>query len=594
MIRFCWALLGALTFVLLTGPASAEPAHGIAMHGAPKYPAGFAHLAYADPAAPRGGTLRLAATGTFDSLNPYTVKGSSAAGTNYMYQTLLARVWDEPFTLYGLLAESVEMPPDRAWVAFTLRPEARWSDGTPVTVDDVEFSLQTIRTQGKPNSRATYKRIDHVERFGERGVRFVFTDNENQELPLLVGGFLPILSKAYWETRDFQSASLDVPVTSGPYRIESLDPGRSIVYARVADWWGDGLGITAGHYNFDRIRFDYYRDQGVAVEAFKAGDYDLRYEFSAARWASAYDFPARDDGRVTATEFRHGIPSGLSGMAFNLRRAKFQDLRVRRALALAFDFEWVNKTLLHGAYTRTASLFDNSAMAPEGPPSVVELKLLEPWRGQIPEEVFGTPYVPPATDGSGNARANLREAAKLLREGGYEVRDGALVDPQGAPFTFEIVLRRQSNEKIALAFARNLEKLGVEAKVRLVDSTQYQALIEEYDFDMAFRRWGVTLSPGNEQQNYWSSTAAQSPGSRNETGVQSAAVDALIAAVLAAEDRDELVAAVRALDRVLMWSQVAVPLYHRAGFNVAYWNRLDLPATISTYGPVLETWWAKE
>ncbi len=592
--RLVVALVAAPLAVTLAVGAAAQPKHGIAMHGETRYPADFRHLDYVNPGAPKGGTLRLAVVGTFDSLNRNIVKGTPAAGANFYTQTLLQRVWDEPFTLYGLLAETVEVPEDRSWVAFTLRPEARFSDGTPVTVDDVVFSLETIRTHGRPNSRATYKKVVKIAYLGERTVKFIFADGSDRELPLLIGGFLPILAKHYWPDRDVTEPTLEPPVGSGPYVVAKVDPGRSIVYRRDPDYWGKDLPISAGHHNFDEIRYDYYRDAGIALEAFKAGEYDHRYEFSANRWATAYDFPAAADGRVTRTMFDHGIPSGLRAFAFNLRQPMFQDRRVRRALALVFDFEWINKTLLQGAYERTGSMFDNSDMAPSGVPAGAELALLEPWRGQVPDDVFGAPYAPPVTDGSGNDRSNLRRASALLKKAGWQVRDGALVDGDGKPFAFEILLRSQSSEKLALAYKRSLERLGIEAVVRLVDSSQYQARLEDYDFDMAIRRWGVTLSPGNEQQNYWSSVAAASPGSRNAVGVANPVVDALIDALVGARTREDLVAAARALDRVLMWEQYVVPLYHQGGFRVAYWNTLAHPEVISIYGPVIETWWAKE
>lgn len=569
----------------------AGPEHGIAMHGSPKYAAGFTHLDYANPDAPQGGTLRLAAVGTYDSLNPHIVKGVPAAGLSYIHETLLRRVWDEPFTLYGAIAESVEVPEDRGWVAFTLRPEARFSDGTPITVDDVIFSLETIRTHGRPNSRATYKQVVDVQTMGERTIKLVFNDNTNRELPLLIGGFLPILSKTYWSGRDFTETTLEPPVGSGPYVIEAVDPGRSIVYRRNPDYWGNDLALGAGHFNFAEIRYEYYRDAGVALEAFKAGDYDQRYEFSANRWETGYDFPAADDGRVVLKTFDHGIASGLRGFAFNLRRPLFQDRRVRRALALAFDFEWVNTNLLQGAYERTASMFDNSTMAPIGPPTDAELRLLEPWRAQLPEEVFGPSYEPPVTDGTGSDRRNQRAATALLREAGWRVADGKLVDADGRPFQFEILLRSQSNEKIALSYKNNLERLGIDVDVRLVDSSQYQARLEAYDFDLAIRRWGVSLSPGSEQQNYWGSVRAASPGSRNEVGVANPAVDAVIDALMAAHTRDDLVTAARALDRILMWEQYTIPLYHQGGFHVAHWAKLAYPEVTSIYGPVIETWW---
>ncbi len=579
---------------LLAAGAMAEPKHGIAMHGEPQYPPDFRHLSYANPDAPKGGELRLGSVGTFDTLHGHIIKGSPASGSNLYTETLLQRVWDEPFTLYGKLAQFVEVPEDRSWVAFTLNPLARWSDGSPVTIDDVIFSLETIRTHGRPNSRATYNKVVGIERPGERTVKFLFADGSDRELPLLIGGFLPILSKTYWQDRDFTQSTLEPPLGSGPYVVDSVDPGRGIVYRRNPDYWGKDIPVNAGHFNFDVIRYDYYRDSGIALEAFKAGDFDQRYEFDANRWATGYDFPAAQDGRVILKEFDHSIPSGLRAFAFNLRRPMFQDRRVRRALAAVFDFEWINKTLLQGAYERTGSMFDNSDMAPVGVPAGAELALLEPWRDQLPPEVFGPPYEPPATDGSGSDRASLRLATALLKEAGWQVTDGKLVDGAGRPFAFEILLRSSSNEKLALAYKNTLARLGIDVAVRLVDSSQYQARMEQYDFDMAYRRWGVSLSPGNEQQNYWSSIAAASPGSRNAVGVSSPAIDAIIDALVGAQKRTNLVDAARAIDRILMWEQYVVPLYHQGGFRVAYWNKLAHPEVTSTYGPVIETWWVRQ
>ena len=594
MHRTAIMLAAVVAAILAIQPASAEPSHGLAMHGTPKYAADFRHLDYANPNAPKGGTLRLAATGSFDTLNPYVIRGRAAAGASFLYETLMQRVWDEPFTLYGLIAESVEVPDDRSWVTFTLRPQARFSDGTPITVDDVIFSWETIRTQGRPNSRTTYNKVARVERPGPRQVKFIFAaDEANRELPLLIAGFLPILSKAYWQDRDFAETTLEAPVTSGPYQIDRLDPSRGVTYRRNPDYWGRDLPVNAGHYNFDVIRYEYYRDGGVALEAFKADDYDFRYEFDATRWATQYDFPAANNGKVTREVIEHGIPSGLRGLAFNMRRPLFSDRRVRQALMLAFDFEWINANLLHDGFVRTAGLFDNSDLAPVGAPGGAELALLEPWRNALPAEVFGAPFRPPATDGSGNDRTHLRAASRLLAAAGWRVVDGKRVNATGAPFSFEILLLNPTNERIALAYKRGLERLGIEVRVRLVESAQYQALIEQFDFDMAFRRWGVTLSPGNEQQNYWSSRTADSPGSRNAAGVANPAVDALIAALVGAADRAALVAAARALDRVLMWNYYVVPLYHAEGFRIAYWDTLARPPTIPIYGTVMETFWAK-
>ncbi len=575
------------------GPAWAEPRHGIAMHGAPKYAADFAHLDYVNPDAPKGGVMRLAATGTFDTLNPNVIKGTKAAGLSLTNSTLMARVWDEPFTLYGLVAESIDVPDDRSWVAFTLRDGARFSDGSPITVDDVIFSWETIRDKGRPNSRSTYGQIDRAERVGSNGVKFVFKGGvDNRELPLLIAGFLPILSQAYWTTHNFEETTLEPPVGSGPYIIASVNPGRNIVYRRDPDYWGADLPVNVGLHNFDEIRYEYFRDSAIALEAFKAGDLDYRFEGRPEWWATRYDFPAARDGRVSLDVVEHNIASGLRAMAFNLRKPLFADRRVRRALMLAFDFERINQDLLHNGYARTNSLFDNSTLRPTGMPSGAELALLEPWRDQLPAEVFGAPFAAPVTDGSGADRRALREATRLLADAGWRVTDGQLRGADGAPFSFEILLNGQSNERIALAYARRLERLGIDANVRVVESAQYQEVLERFDFDMVFARWGVSLSPGNEQQNYWSSENADAPGSRNLAGIADPALDAMIGAVMAAQDADELATATRALDRILMWQHYVIPLYHAPAFTIALWDTIERPQQVPIYGTVLETFWA--
>lgn len=579
----------------LVAAQDATPSHAIAMHGSPAYGADFSRFDYVNPEAPHGGTLRLAALGTFDSLNPYIVRGKAAVGLHHGYttyfETLARRSRDEPFTLYGLLAETIAMPEDRAWVEFTLRPEARFSDGTPVTVDDVVFSWETLKAHGYPNARATWSRVARVEPTGERRVRFTFADTSDREMPMLVAGFMPILSKGWWAGRDFTQTTFDAPVASGPYVVDSVDPGRSITFRRDPDYWGDGLAVTAGQFNIAEIRYDYYRDEQIAFEAFKAHGTDYREEGDAARWATRYDFPAARDGSVIAEVLEDGTPSGLSALVMNLRQPRFADRRVRRALTLAFDFDWINQTLLHGGYERTSGMFTGSDLAPNGPPSPGEVSLLTPWKAQIPEQVFGPAYDPPSGDGSGRNRANLREAAGLLEEAGWRVVEGVRRNADGRPFTFEITLRQPSNQKIALAYARSLERLGIEARVRLVESAQFQALMDDYGFDMVFGFWGVTLSPGNEQQNYWSSLTANQPGGRNWAGVADPAIDAMIDALGAARTREQLVDAARALDRVLMWNNYVIPLYHDPGQRIARWQEVRRPATVPLYGQSVETLW---
>lgn len=590
------AALVVLAGVTQAAPlAIAAPSHAIAMHGTPKYPAGFSQFDYVNPDAPKGGDFRLHAIGTFDTLNPYVIKGKAAAGLHhgfgYFFETLTRRSRDEPFSLYGLLAESIEMADDRGWIEFTLRSEARFSDDTPVTVDDVIFSWRILKEHGSPNARATWSRVATVEQTGPRRVRFTFADNSDRELPLLVAGFLPILSKSWWQDREFTETTLDRPVASGPYVIDGLEPGRNIVYRRNPNYWGRDLAANRGQFNVDTIRYDYYRDDSVALEAFKAGDYDYRGEGDAARWATQYNFPALTEGRAVRETIENGTPSGLRALAFNLRRPLFADRHVRQALTLAFDFEWLNRALLHQGYARTTGMFSKSALAPMGAPSPAEMKLLEPLREQIPPEVFGPRFQPAATDGSGRDRTNLRRAATLLKEAGFTVRDDVLRTREGAPFRFEITLRQPSNERIALAYARNLKRLGIEARIRLVESAQFQGLIDSYDFDMVFGFWGVTLSPGNEQQNYWSSLTANQPGGRNWAGVADPAVDAMIAALGAARTREELTSAARALDRILMWNYYVLPLYHDAGQRIAYWRKLSRPDTVPVYGVRPETFW---
>jgi len=569
--------------------------HAVAMHGAPRYGPDFAHLDYANPDAPKGGALRMAVVGSFDSLNPFIVAGRSAAGgRGYHFPSLLARSWDEPFTLYGYVAETIEMPADRSWVTFHLNPAARFHDGTPITVDDVIFTMEQLRTHGLPSYRRNYDRIDSVERVGEHGVRFNLTDEADRETPMILG-LMPVISRAWYGEHPIDRSGLQVPLGGGPYRIAAVDPGRSITYARVEDWWAADLPFFRGQHNFDTIRFDYYRDADVALEAFKSSVYNFRREYSAEDWATRYDIPAARDGRMTLLTLPHDRPSGMNAFVFNTRRPLFADPRVRQALAYAFDFDWVNETLLHGQYDRITGLFTNSILAPEGPPEGRELALLEPFRGQVAEAVFGPPYAPPATGGRGGLRGNLRTARDLLAEAGWTVRGGALVHAgTGQRFAFEILLRHAADERVALAYARNLARLGIDATVRTVDSAQYASRAETFDFDMTINFWNVTLSPGAEQDYYWGSRSAGIEGSRNLPGVRDPVVDALIDRLEDAATYEDLTAAARALDRVLMWGHYFVPLYYLDRDYVAYWGDLGRVTDVDPlYGMVIEAWWAE-
>lgn len=578
----------------VAAPGSAVTvSHGIAMHGALKYPAGFHHFDYVNPAAPKGGTLKMYSLGGFDSFNAFIVKGTPAPGVGMLFDTLLVSAADEAFSEYGLLAETIEAPENRAWVAFTLRKQARFHDGTPVTAEDVVFSFNTLREKGDPFYRLYYANVTKVEAEGPLKVRFTFDGADNRELPLILGQ-MPVLSKAYWKTRDFSASTLDAPVGSGPYRVKAFEAGRYVVYERVKDWWAKDLAVVKGQYNFDEIRYDVFRDETVALEAFKAGAYDLRTEAVAKQWATAYEFPARAEGKVRLKLFENHMPSGMQGFVFNQRRPMFEDPRVREALGYAFDFEWANQNLFYGQYTRTRSYFDNSELAATGLPSPEELKLLAPWRGKIPEEVFTKIYMPPTTEGTGSQRANLRYALDLLQQAGWDVKNGVLTNAKtGKAMSFEILLGSPTFERVVLPYVQNLKRLGITATVRTVDAAQYQNRVKSYDFDMVVMVWGQSMSPGNEQREFWGSGAADQPGSRNIAGLKNPAVDALIDAVVKAQTREELITATRALDRVLQWSYLVVPHWHFPATRLAWWDRFGMPDVVPDKGVDLMTWWAK-
>ena len=564
--------------------------HGMSMYGDLKYPAGFTHFQYANPDAPKGGDVKLATLGTFDTLHPFVLKGVAAVGLGEVFDTLVVGSFDEPFSQYGLVAETIEVPADRSWVAYTLRPQARFHDGSPMTVEDVIWTFETLKAKGQPFYRSYYAQVVKAEKLAERKVRFSFGPGDNRELPLIVGQ-LPVLSKAYWSKRDFEKTTLEPPLGSGAYRIESFEAGRSITYRRVKDYWAAKLPVKVGQDNFDTIRYDYYRDANVAIEAFKAGQYDLRLENVAKNWATAYTGPAVTQGLIKKDELKNEIPTGMQAFVYNTRRPVFQDARVRRALAYAFDFEWTNKNLFYGAYTRTKSYFSNSELASTGRPGPEELRVLEPFRGQVPDEVFTKEYQPPASDGSGNIREGAREALRLLGEAGWTVKGGKLVNARGEPLEFEILIDEPTWERIALPFVKNLERLGVVARVRTVDAAQYQKRLETFDFDLVVAVWRQSLSPGNEQLDFWGSQAARTNGTRNLAGIRDPVVDKLIELVIQAPDRKSLVARTRALDRVLLWGHDVIPHWHIQVFRIAYWDRFGRPALAPKYAFGLDTWW---
>jgi len=574
-----------------TGNADGAATHGMSLFGDLKYGPDFKHFDYVNPDAPKGGTMRYSAIGTFDTLNPFVIKGIPAAGIGGIFDTLTVRSEDEPSSEYGLVAEKIELAPDKFSVLYTLRKEARFHDGTPMTPEDVVWTFETLRAKGQPMYRSYYGDVTKAEKEGERGVRFSFKSADNRELPQIIGE-MPVLSKAYWSGHDFANTTLDSPLGSGPYKIESLDPGRSITYRRVADYWAANLPVNKGRHNIDVIRYDYYRDGTIALEAFKAGQYDVRQENVSKNWATGYDSPALRSGLIKKEQIPHQRPSGMQGFAFNLRRPLFQDPRVREALAYAFDFEWSNKNLFYDAYTRTRSYFDNSELAATGVPQGEELKILEKFRGQIPEEVFTTEYDPPKYDGSGNIRDGLRAALKLLKEAGWTFKSEKLVnDETGQPFEFEIILVQPEFERIVLPFKKNLERMGIDARVRTIDPAQYEKRMQTFDFDMAVVAFGASQSPGNELRDDWGSAAADEPGSQNVIGIKSKVIDQLIEELIKAPDRASLIAHTRALDRVLQYGYYVIPHYHVAAFRVAYWDKYRRPAISPKYAVGLDTWW---
>ena len=586
-------LIVTLFITFFTSASFAEKTHGIAMHGKPKYEESFTHLDYVNPNASKGGVVRFGSYGSFDNLNRVAFKGSKAAGLGYVNDTLMRRVWDEAFSLYGLIAEFVEMPEDRSSVTFYLNPKATFHDGSPITRDDVLFSLETFQTKGTPNQKKTYGKVVSTELIGSHGIKMVFVNNEDKELPLIVAGFLPIIPKKYYENIDVTKTFLDIPLGSGPYTIESLDPGRQIKYKRVENYWARDLPVNKGLYNFDTIIYDYYKDSNVLVEAFKVGEYDFRREYNVKRWLSEYEFKAVDSGEVILKEMNNDRPVGMNGLVMNTRKNIFNNRNVRLALSYAYDHEWINKTIYQNAYVRTDSFFDNSPLSSSGLPSDAELKLLNPWRDQIPSEVFTETFTPPKTDGSGNARENLLQAKEILQEEGWIIKNDKLTK-DGQEFKFEFLIVSPSDEKIALAYQSNLKKLGITMEVRTVDSSQYQARLLNYDFDMIKRYWGVSLSPGNEQQFYWGSEVGKKDGSRNYPGINSPAVDALIEKLISAKNREELTTAIHALDRVLLWGHYVVPLYHSNKDRIAYWDFFEYPEKIPLYGIVIESWWVNK
>jgi peptide/nickel transport system substrate-binding protein len=587
------ALAAIALVVFLSANCDAEPQHALAMHGEPLYPPGFDHFAYADPNAPKGGRLTIGLLGTFDSLNPLIVRGTAPQQMrNYIVESLLARGQDEPFTLYGLLAEKVETDDARSFVTFYLDPRARFSDGTPVRVDDVLFSWRLLRDKGRPNLRYYYGKVARAQKLNERAVRFEFSETTDRELPLILG-LMPVLPAHATDAEHFEETGLKPLMGSGPYRIAEMNPGESIVLKRSFDYWGRDLPVNRGLYNFDEIRFDYYRDANTWFEAFKRQLYDVRIETDPGRWTTQYDFPAARTLGLVRESAVSAEPRPMFAFVFNARRPIFADIRVRAAIVELFDFEWANAKLYYGAYRRTASFFEASELSARGRPADArERALLAPYPDAVAPDVLEGRYQPPVSDGSGRDRERLKRALELFAQAGWVLREGTLISRAGnEPFRFEIMVSSRDEERLALGFSTMLRRAGVTAAVRFVDGTQFERRRQTYDFDMMPYTWQQSLSPGNEQSFYFGSASADTPGTRNYMGARSKAIDAMCAVIVAAHAREDLVAAVRALDRLLMSGIYVVPLYHLPQIWIARWPWIKRPDTPPLTGPLTESWW---
>ncbi len=594
LLATAWALGGVAH---AQTPITSQVTHGIAMHGEPALPANFTHLPYADPAAPKGGKLTLGFQGTFDSLNPFNIRaGSTAQGlSGNVYQSLMARNWDEPFTLYGLVAQSIETDEARSYVTFRLNPLAQFSDGTPVMASDVLFAFELLKTKGRPQHRAAYGLVKAVTILDERSIRFDLA-GDDREMPLTLA-LMPVLSQRAVDPEHFNDASLTIPLGTGPYVIAEMKPGEKLNLKRNPNYWAKDLPISRGLYNFDEITLEYFRDATSLYEAFKAGVLDYRDETNPTRWLTGYDFPALTDGRMKRAEAPLGVPKGMQGFVFNTRRTLFADVRVREALGLMFDFEWINRNYYGGLYHRTKSFFDESELASTGrPASDQERALLAPFPDAVRADILNGTWLPPVTDGSGRDRESVRKALALLKDAGWTIQDGQLRNGTGAVMAFEMMVGDRSQERLALNYADSLRRIGVEVKVRQVDDVQYQRRRQKFDFDVMIGTWLASASPGNEQRSRWGSASAAQEGSFNLAGAQSPAIDRLIATMLGAHSHEDFVSAVRAYDRVLLSGFYVVPLFHASQQWFAHSSRLAYPKIYATYaaplfGATLDTWW---
>ncbi len=589
------AILTALTFAAaFASPLAAEPRHGLSIFGDLKYPPDFKHFDYVNPDAPKGGKasqIGSAGLTTFDSFNSFILRGDAAQGMELVFDTLMARAHDEPDAVYGLVAETADVAPDGMYVTFKLRPEAKFADGSAITAEDVVFSFETIKAKGHPALSIPVRDVKSVEALDPHTVRYTFEGTLIRDLPVTVAT-LPILSKAYYTTHEFDKTTLEPPLGSGPYKVGPFKAGTFVTYLRRDDYWGKELPVNRGINNFDEVRYEYYRDRSLELEGLLAGNFDFREEFTSKDWATGYDRQPVKDGRVKLLTLPDERPSGAQGFFINMRRDKFKDIRVRQALGLAFDFEWSNKNLFFGLYTRTASYFENSDLKAVGKPSPEELALLEPFRDKLPAAVFGEAVSPPVTDGSGNNRVQLREAAKLLAEAGWAQTPQGVRNAAGQPLTVEILIDSPSFERIVAPYIKILKSIGVDASMRMVDAAQYERRLKDFDFDLTTQRYALRLTPGVELKNFWGSAAAKTTGSFNLAGIADPVLDQLIDKIVAAKSRAELVTATRAADRVLRAGYYWVPQWYKGAHNLAFWDKFAWPQVKPKYERgALETWW---
>ncbi|MGQ7286952.1 extracellular solute-binding protein [Vreelandella venusta] len=589
------SLLASENDVEINTATPVETVHGLSLYNSPQLPADFAYFPHVNPSAPKGGTItRTAVGGSFDSTNPFIIRGTPATGISHIYDSLMVSNPGEPFSLYGLLAEGVRLDPERRWIEFDLRPEARFQDGEPVTAYDVVFSLNLLREEGNPFYSSYYAGVERAVALNDHQVRFEFNDTESRELPLIVAQ-LPILPRHYWEPRDFSSPTLDAHPGSGPYRISEVDPGRRIVYQRDDNYWGKDLPVNVGRYNIDRVVYEYYRDRDIAWEAFKAGLTDFRTDARAATWAIGYDnFPAYQEGLIKRITVPDVNPSMMQAFVFNLRKEKFQDPKVREALSLTFDFPWLNTNIFYGTYRRTESFFQNSEMEATGTPSEEELALLEPFREALidshhSERLFTDPL---PIEHPTELRERLRLALDLLRDAGYRVEDGVLINTEtGRPLTLEVLLYDSGLERVVQPMLRNMARLGVQTSLRIVDINQYLNRVRSYDYDMVISHFPQSNNPGNEQRDFWTSAAAEAPQSRNRMALAHPAVDALVEQLIRADDRETLDTITQALDRVLRWGFYVIPHYHSGETRIAVWDKFGYPEPFPAYAMDLDAWW---